>query len=322
MLEFCDHPLNEPIAKIAPRYGEATPLRLAANAVMAGCRPEYFPLYMLAIEAMCEEPFNLYGVQATTHPCAPLAIFNGPVAREIGLNAGHNAFGPGTPANATLGRAIRLALLNIGGALPGAGDMSTFGAPSKFSYCVAENEQANPWEPLHVERGFPADATTVTVIGAEPPHNVNDHESLSAEGILTTIAGTMAVTGSNDIFYDAQPVVVMGPEHAKTVADGGFSKNDAKSFLQKHATIPLGRFSKENIQRRFRTTLKDRYGDAPLDTPVPALRRAEDLIIVVIGGAGKHSAFIPTFGATRSVTRALKRRDGSLARSVTDFQST
>jgi len=322
MLEFCDHPLNEPIAKIAPRYGEATPLRLAANAVMAGCRPEYFPLYMLAIEAMCEEPFNLYGVQATTHPCAPLAIFNGPVAREIGLNAGHNAFGPGTPANATLGRAIRLALLNIGGALPGAGDMSTFGAPSKFSYCVAENEQANPWEPLHVERGFPADATTVTVIGAEPPHNVNDHESLSAEGILTTIAGTMAVTGSNDIFYDAQPVVVMGPEHAKTVADGGFSKNDAKRFLQKHATIPLGRFSKENIQRRFRTTLKDRYGDAPLDTPVPALRRAEDLIIVVIGGAGKHSAFIPTFGATRSVTRALKRRDGSLARSVTDFQST
>src|SRR5690349_5581141 len=164
MLEFCDRPLSEPIAKIAPRYGEATPLRLAANAVMAGCRPEYFPLYMLAIEAMCEEPFNLYGVQATTHPCAPLAIFNGPVAREIGLNAGHNAFGPGTPANATLGRAIRLALLNIGGALPGAGDMSTFGAPSKFSYCVAENEEANPWEPLHVERGFPTDATTVTVI--------------------------------------------------------------------------------------------------------------------------------------------------------------
>jgi hypothetical protein len=187
MLAWCDRAWDEPIAKIAPRYGEATPLRLAANAVMAGCRPEYFPLYMLAIEAMCEEPFNLYGVQATTHLCAPLVIVNGPVGREIGLNSGHNAFGPGTPSNATIGRAIRLALLNIGGALPGSGDMSTFGAPSKFSYCVAENEAASPWEPLHVERGFPVDATTVTVIGAECPHNVNDHESLSAQGILTTI---------------------------------------------------------------------------------------------------------------------------------------
>ena len=320
MLKYCDRPLNEPVARIAPRYGEATPLRLAANAVMAGCRPEYFPLYLLAIEAMCEEPFNLYGVQATTHLCAPLVIVNGPVGREIGLNSGHNAFGPGIPANATIGRAIRLALLNIGGALPGSGDMSTFGAPSKFSYCVAENEAASPWEPLHVERGFPADATTVTVVGAECPHNVNDHESLSAEGILTTIAGVMGITGSNDVFYEAQPVVVMGPEHAKTVADGGYSKADAKRFLQEHGTVLLGRFSKENIERRFRTTLKDRYANAPLDTPVPAVQRAEDLIIVVIGGAGKHSAFIPTFGATKSVTRALKRRDGGLARSVSELR--
>src|SRR4051812_40449555 len=159
MLAYCDRPLNEPIGKMAPRYGDATPVRLAANAVMAGCRPEYFPLFMLAIEAMCEEPFNLYGVQATTHPCAPLVIVNGPIAREVGMNGGHNAFGPGNHANATLGRAIRLALLNIGGALPGSGDMSTFGSPSKYSYCVAENEAESPWEPLHAERGFPGDST-------------------------------------------------------------------------------------------------------------------------------------------------------------------
>src|SRR3954454_22325949 len=106
MLAYCDRPFDEPIAKMAPRYGEATPLRLAANAVMAGCRPEYFPLYMLAIEAMCEEPFNLYGVQATTHLCAPLVIVNGPVAQELAINSGHNAFGPGTHSNATIGRAI------------------------------------------------------------------------------------------------------------------------------------------------------------------------------------------------------------------------
>jgi hypothetical protein len=316
MLAYCDRPWNEPIAKIAPRYGEATPLRLAANAVMAGCRPEYFPLVMLAIEAMCEEPFNLYGIQATTHLCAPLVIVNGPAAREIGMNSGHNAFGPGTPSNATIGRAIRLALLNVGGALPGSGDMSTFGAPSKYSYCVAENEAESPWEPLHVERGFPPHATTVTVVGAECPHNINDHESLTAEGILTTIAGTMAVTGSNDVYYAAQPVIVMGPEHAKTVADGGYSKADAKRFLQERATLPLWKFSKENIERRFHVTFKERYANATEEAMVPAVQRAEDIIIAVIGGAGKHSAYIPTFGATRSVTRALKRRDGELARSV------
>jgi hypothetical protein len=319
MLTYCDRPLDQPVAKIAPRYGEATPLRLAANAVMAGCRPEFFPLYVLAIEAMCEEPFNLYGVQATTHLCAPLVIVNGPVGREIGVNSGHNAFGPGTPANATIGRAIRLALLNIGGALPGSGDMSTFGAPSKFSYLVAENEAASPWEPLHVERGFDAEATTVTVIGAECPHNVNDHESLSAEGILTTIAGTMATTGNNDVFYAAQPVVVMGPEHARTVADGGFSKADAKRFLQERATLPLYKFSKENIERRFVVNFRDRYVNATEETAVPAVQRAEDIIIAVIGGAGKHSAYIPTFGATKAVTRALKRANGSLAKSVAEF---
>ena len=144
MLAYCDRPWDEPVANIPPRYGEATPLRLAANAVMAGCRPKYFPLVLLAIEAMCEEPFNLYGIQATTHPCAPLMIVNGPATRELGINCGHNAFGPGTQSNATIGRAIRLALVNIGGAIPGVGDMSTFGSPAKYTYCVAENEAASP----------------------------------------------------------------------------------------------------------------------------------------------------------------------------------
>jgi hypothetical protein len=321
MLAWCDRPWDQPIAKVAPRYGEATPVRLAANAVMAGCRPEYFPLYLLAMEAMCDEAVNLYGVQATTHPCAPLVIVNGPVARELGINAGHNAFGPGTHSNATIGRAIRLALLNIGGATPGVADMATMGAPSKYSYVVAENEAASPWEPLHVERGLPAKASAVTVVGAECPHNVNDHESITAEGILTTIAGTMAITGANDVFYaGAQPIVVMGPEHAKTVADGGISKAAARQFLWSHAHLPLGKFSKENIERRFRIAFKDRYANAGPDAPVHALPRADDLLIVVIGGAGKHSAYIPTFGATRAVTRALKRRDGSYAHSVNDFK--
>jgi len=160
----------------------------------------------------------------------------------------------------------------------------------------------------------------VTVIGAECPHNINDHESLTGLGLLTTIAGTLITTGSNDIYYEAQPLIVMGPEHAKTIANDGYSKADAKRFIQEHATLPMNRFSKENIERRFMMTLKDRFPNAKSDTPVPMQWRAEDLLIAVIGGAGKHSAIIPTFGATKAVTRALKTRDGKLAKSVQDFR--
>ena len=320
MLAYCDRDFDKPVVRIPPRFGAATPIRVAANAVMAGCKPEYFPLVLLALEALAEEPYNLYGTQATTHPCTPMLIFNGPVAAEVGINSGHNAMGNYVRANAVIGRAVRLALVNIGAAIPGTGDMATAGTPAKFTFCVAENEAASPWEPLHVERGFPADASTVTVVGAECPHNVNDHESLTAEGILTTFAGTMLNAGTNDVCYEAQPVAVFGPEHARTVAQDGYAKADVKRFLQEHAQLPLGRFSKENIERRLRVKLKERYATASLDALVPMVQRAEDIIIVVIGGAGKHSAFIPTFGATQSVTRALKRRDGEYARSVEELR--
>lgn len=321
MLEYCDRPWDQPVAKIAPRFGEATPVRLAANAVMAGCKPEYFPLIVLAVEAMCDEAFNLYGLQATTHICAPLVIVNGPAAKELNMNSGHNAFGPGAHSNATIGRAIRLILLNVGGAIPGLGDMSTFGAPSKYSYCVAENEARNPWEPLHVERGFPREASCVTVVGAECPHNVNDHESISGVGVLTTIAGSLASTGINDVYYpQAQPLIVMGPEHAATIANDGISKREAKEFIAEHATLPLGKFSRENIERRFRTAFASIYKNAALDAAVPMVQGADHVLIAVIGGAGKHSAVIPTFGATRAVTRALKRADGRYAGSMHEMR--
>ena len=322
MLAYCDRPWNEPVGRMAPRYGEATPLRLAANAVMAGCEPQYFPLLLLAVEAVCQTPFNLYAVQATTHPCCPLLIFNGPIAREVGINAGHNIFGPGAQANATIGRALRLAMLNIGGARPGSGDMATQGSPAKYSYCIAENEAASPWEPLHVERGFDRDTTTVTVVGGEGPHNINDHESISAEGILATVAGTMASTGGNDVHYRTQqPVLVLGPEHAATIAEGGFSKAQVKRWLQEHAWLPLSRFSRENIERRLKVNFPERYKDAGPEAKVYEFHNPDDLIVIVAGGAGKHSAWIPTFGQdTKSVTLALKLVDGRLASRVEDFR--
>jgi hypothetical protein len=248
-------------------------------------------------------------------------IVNGPIARELGMNGGHNAFGPCNAANATIGRAIRLALLNIGGATPGLGDMSTMGSPAKYSFAVAENEAENPWEPLGIERGFEREASTVTVIGAEPPHNVNDHESQTAEGILKTIAGTLATTGNNDVYYaTSRPLVIFGPEHAKTVAGDGYTKARVREFIYEHARVPLGRFARENVERRFKVNFRERYANAGPDAPVPMLGKPENLLIAVIGGAGKHSAVVPTFGSTEPVTRALKTKDGRLAKSVGDFR--
>jgi hypothetical protein len=320
MLAYWDRDLDRTIAKIPPRFGAATPVRVAANAVMAGCRPEHFPLVALALEAMAEEPYNLYGTQATTHPCTPMLIFNGPIAKEVGINAGHNSMGNYFRANAVIGRAVRLALVNIGAAIPGTGDMATAGTPAKFTFCVAENEAASPWEPLHVELGFPKEATTVTVVAGEGPHNINDHESLTPEGILTMCAGTMATTGSNNAYYAGQPVLAFGPEHAATAASGGMKKRDVKKWLYDHATIPLSAFSREGIERRFRRKLAEQFADAPLDAPVHMFAKPEDLIVIVTGGAGKHSQYIPTFGNTRAVTRPLKRADGELARSIEDLK--
>ncbi len=320
MLEYCDRPWDQSVAAIPPRNGAATPLRIAANAVIAGCRPEYFPLLLLAIEAMCEKQFNLYGIQTTTHPCAPLVIMNGPVAKELDINSGHNAFGPGRQSNATLGRAVRLALLNIGGAVPQVGDMATLGHPGKYSFWVAENEAANPWEPLHVERGFSAATTTVTVVGADAPHNINDHESITAVGILKMVVGAMANTGSNNVHYHGEPLVVLGPEHAAAIMREGYSKADVKRYIYENARVPLGKFSDENITRRMRLKFPERFANAGPDALVPLCARAEDVMIIVMGGAGKHSVHIPTFGVTRSVTRALKLSDGRPAASVEEFR--
>src|SRR3984885_9596384 len=155
--------------KVAPRWGALSREVLAINVVMAGCKPEYAPVVRAALLALTDARFNLNGVQATTHMASPLVIVNGPIAPAIGMNGGCNAFGSGNRANATIGRAIRLVLLNVGGAWPGELDKSTLGHPGKYSYCVAENEAASPWAPYHVEKGFSLEDSTVFVIAAEPP---------------------------------------------------------------------------------------------------------------------------------------------------------
>src|SRR5215470_7537033 len=304
MLRGTRRPADDLVAVLPPRLGRATVERVAVNAVLAGAGPEHLPVILAAVEAVAQPAFNLQAVQTTTHPCSPLIIVNGPIAGRLGINAAGNALGQGHRANAVIGRALRLVLQNIGGARPGREDRATQGHPGKYSYCIAEHEAASPWEPLSVERGFPRETSTVTVCASEGPHNINDHGSATPEGILTTVAGTAATVGSNNIYLGGEPLVVLGPEHAATVAAGGWSKADFKRALWERARVPPSRFDPSNLER-FAVIHSAGFKDRPPETLAPIAREWSDFIVVVAGGAGKHSVLIPTFGATRSVTQRI-----------------
>ena len=299
-------PPNEIIGNIPPSWHSATIEKIAINAVMAGCRAEYMPVVVAAARAMLEERFNLYGLQATTHPAAPMVLVSGPIATRLGINSGEGAFGPGWRANATIGRAMRLILLNIGGARPGVLDLSTQGQPSKYTYCVAENDNETPWE-LHREHlGFTRADSIVVVAAIENPHNINDHGSYSGEQILTTIAGTMAAAGSNALLLggtagEMDPYLFLCPEHAQQLAQDAFARSEIQQFLFEKARVPISKIGSGQLnflrQRHRANPLYEQLalGDADL-TDLPTLARPSDLNIVVVGGAGKHSAYAPSTG--------------------------
>ena len=284
-----------------PLWRQVTLEKLAVNAVMAGCEPRAFPIILAAVEAMLDRAFNLYGVQATTHPVAPLLVVNGAYGRQIGLHGGSGCFGPGFRANATIGRAIRLILLNVGGAWPGRYDMATQGSPAKFSYCIAENEAASPWGPL-------AEGDTVTVYGGEPPHNVNDHVSTTASGILTTVCDTAVSLGSNVGWYfsQSQLLVVLGPEHARTIADDGFTRADVQRFVYEHARLPLGRLKLAGMWGMHDWPAWMNAVADP-DALMPQVPSPDDVFVAVAGGSGKHSAVVPNCTFSRAVSRPIKR---------------
>ncbi len=316
-LNWTDREPHEIVGVLPPRQGEATVEKIAINAVMAGCKPQYLPVVIAAIDALADPAFNLDSVQATTHPVAPLIVVNGPIARELEINGGYNCFGQGFRANLTIGRAVRLVLMNVGGGLPGTGDRSTQGSPSKIAYCVAENEAENPWEPLHVEAGFPADVSTVTTFGCEAPHNIQDHYSNTARGVLLVVAGAMGQAGSNNLLGRGWPLLSFGPEHAATVAKEGFTKKQVKEFLFEHARYPLAKLGREYQQAQL---ARHDVKDAP-DTMVPIVRAPDDIHVIVAGGAGKHSSWQPTFGdGTKPTRRVIARKDGTPIRKIGDLR--
>ena len=267
MLRGTDRDPAELIAAVPPKWGRATVEKIAINAVMAGCKTAYLPLILTAVKAMAAEQFNLHGVQVTTSHVGPMLIVNGPIRKQLEINDGFNLFGQGYRANATMGRALRLVCTNIGGALPGELDRAAFGHAGKYTCCIAEKEEASPWEAMHVDRGFRADDSTITVFAAAGPQTVNDHGSNTAEGILNTISENIAAPGNSS----GETLLVIGVEHAKTIAEDGFSKADI---------------------RRYIADTTQRYSEV-------------DLLLMVAGGpAGRWTIVVPGWGSpsSRAVT--------------------
>ena len=283
--------------KVAPRWGSLTREVLGINMVMAGCKPEYAPVVRAAMLALTDPAFNLNGVQATTHVAAPLVIVNGPIARAIGMNGGANAFGSGNRANATIGRAIRLIMLNVGGGRAPDLDKCTLGNPAKYTYCICENEEASPFAPYHVEHGYAPDQSTVFAIAAEAPHSVTDHHCNDPVGILDTMCSAMSTIASNTAVLSGHCAVALGLEHARTIAKHGWTRNDIKSYLWLNSGNRFDAHSRgHRYGKVYNRNLPKWYKREP-DSRIPIVESPERIHLFVVGGhAGRFSAFIPGWG--------------------------
>jgi len=307
MLAACPEDPARVLGVMPPIWREASIEKLAVNAVMAGCEPAYFPVVVAAVKAVLEPAFNLYGVQATTHPVAPLVIVSGSVAAAIGMHSGAGLFGPGFRANATIGRALRLILMNVGGGWPGRHDMATQGSPAKFTYCIAERDNGAPWPSLRERLGFSADQSVVTVFGGEGPHNVNDHVSTTAAGVLNNVSSVATTLGSNVGWYmpQSQLLVVLGPEHAQTIAADGLTPPDIQRFVFEHARMPLGRLKLGGMWGMHDWPLwMQKVTDE--ETMLPRFPAPEDIYVMVAGGSGKHSCVVPNCTFSRAVSKVVE----------------
>jgi hypothetical protein len=290
---------DEVIAVLPPRGGAATRRAIAVNAVLAGCPPELTPVLVTAVRALGHQRLNLRGVNATTHPVAPLVIVHGDAVDDLGFNSGLGAFGPGNRANATLGRAVRLVLLHVAGARPGPGDASTQGQPSKYAYCTAESR--SEWPPYHHSVGVEA-PSAVTVHCGENPHNFHDMESGDIERILDKAASAMATFGVNNACISGgEWFIGLCPEHAATAHAAGWERGDVADYLFERARRPAGEFRRQFELLSWAGWMRD----APDDEMLPMTQEAANIRVFVTGGAGKHSCVIPSWGMTRSVTLPL-----------------
>ncbi len=306
LLEAIGLPPGELLGVMPPRNGSVTAEKLAANAVMAGAGPIHMPLALAAVRAGLREEFNAGGIGVTTGGGAPLVIVNGPEAGRAGVNGETACFGSGYRANAVVGRTLRLVMRNLGGGIPGAMKRSTQAFPAEYSFCTAEAEARSPWEPLHVELGYKREQSTVSLAGVRSFHQVTDHTADRGEKILETIAGSMRAWGAVSYYYQGRQVevlVVLCPEHAQEIAAAGYTKEAVKRFLFERARLPKRELvGRGNYGER---TWPQWIEEASGDTLIPIVAEPRHLIVIVAGGNGRHSSWLPLWSATRLVTELL-----------------
>ncbi len=280
------------LGAVGPGRGEATVEKVAVNAVMAGCGPEHFPVVIAAVRAISDPRFDLDVVQSTTHCIGPTLMVNGPAREICGPIAGtFGALGPGHRANASIGRALRLVMINIGGGRPGTSDMALLGQPGKFSSCLAENEEESPWPPLHTTFGFRAEQSTVTALATEAPASVmaslDVDDPGAAEKLLTVLAASVANVGSNNAYLSRAAVALLiNPEHAQVLARRGYDRPAIQEFIFQHARQP--RALMETLSPALVRTLA---GDS-----LPAVSDPDKVLVLCAGGGGIYSAVLHSWG--------------------------
>jgi hypothetical protein len=299
---------DELVAEVPPSLGRATVEKLAVNAVMAGCRPEYFPVVLAVVEAACDPAFNLHGQSGTTNAASPLVIVNGPVRRRLGVNCEAGVFGPGARANATIGRALRLVMINLGGARAGQISMSTMGHPGRYTYCIGEYEEVSPWEPLHVERGFAPADSTVTLVSGEGPFMVNDHLSRAAPQLVASLGWSAAGVWNHKSFpLYGHTLFVIGPEHARTLGEARWSKRDVRQHLYETVRRPARELA-PGPDGAETGRLKDIGARGP-DERIPKFPSPEEILVVVAGGtAGRFTAVVPGWMGGELGSQPVTRR--------------
>ena len=288
MLEGTTRAPEEVVAIVPPTWIEATVEQIAINAVMAGCKPEYFPVVLAAVEAACTDQFNIHGLLCTLWFSGPVLIINGPIRNEIGMNSGKNALGQGNRANSTIGRALQLVVRNIGGGKPGVDgiDRSALGAPSKVGWCFAEDEEHLPdgWPPLSVERGFEPDQNTVTLFAGHGPIGATDHLSRTPESLTRSLAAQLMSIGHPKLPGEA--MLIMTPEHQRVFAEAGWSKDRFREELD-----PLLMLDGDAAQKGV-GGIEEGLPPSAAGRLIPKLRPGSLMIVRAGGSAGAFSAIL------------------------------
>ena len=237
MLEGTGRAPDEIVATVPPDLAEVTVEQVAINAVMAGCRPEYLPVVLTAVEAACTDQFNMHGLLATTYFSGPIIVVNGPIAERIGMNAGGNVLGQGNRANATIGRALQLVIRNLGGGRPGEVDMAAFGSPSKLGLCFAEREHDSPFTPLAVERGLDPGTDALTLFAGFGPTAVVDQLSRTPESLVRSLAASLRAQAHPKLALGMDAMLVVGPEHGRIFREGGWDRDRLRAELDRLLTL-------------------------------------------------------------------------------------